>query len=507
MTPLTLRSFDRWVAPLVAALLLFTLPAARAVRGSASNHSSRKRAAVSAAATVPARQPAEKAESSAAVQAASPADASPPSVQAAGSSDVIHVPVGRSIVLTAAAPLRRIYVGNPAIIQSYTSGQREIVITAKTAGVSSMVLWDSAGGHRLYTISADYDPEALRNALAETFPGSDLRADAREGKVVLSGTVASQAVSDAVIKLVNLYSKDVVDSLRVEIPRARQVQLKLRIIEVDRTRLEQLGINFFTGGKNTASATTQQFGTATITPNTTGGGTFALDPLNLLFFNSSLNVGVNVQDLEQKQVLQVLAEPTLTTVSGQQARFLSGGEFPVPVVQGGTGNSTAITIVFRPYGIKVEFTPTVNGDGSIHLKVAPEVSTLDYANGVTISGFAIPALSTQRAETEVEIKDGQSFIVSGLLDHRVTDSVSKVPGFGDIPLLGQAFRSKSFQHSVVELVVMVTAKVVDPLTDATPPVEPKLAVPNMDSNSFDSIMNKEWKTGDPSPAGPKADHE
>jgi pilus assembly protein CpaC len=220
-----------------------------------------------------------------------------------------------------------------------------------------------------------------------------------------------------------------------------------------------------------------------------------------------LNVGVNVQDLEQKQVLQVLAEPTLTTVSGQQARFLSGGEFPVPVVQGGTGNSTAITIVFRPYGIKVEFTPTVNGDGSIHLKVAPEVSTLDYANGVTISGFAIPALSTQRAETEVEIKDGQSFIVSGLLDHRVTDSVSKVPGFGDIPLLGQAFRSKSFQHSVVELVVMVTAKVVDPLTDATPPVEPKLAVPNMDSNSFDSIMNKEWKTGDPSPAGPKADHE
>jgi pilus assembly protein CpaC len=433
------------------------------------------------------------------------APASGPDIQSAAAGDVLHIAVGRSVVLTSAAPLRRLYVGNPAVIQSYTSGQQEVVLTAKTVGVSSIVLWDTTGGHRLYTLSADFDPAALSAALADAFPNSPIQVGTSGGKVVLSGTVISSDAADAALKLASLYSKEVVSSLRVEVPRAKQVQLKLRIVEVDRTRLEQLGINFFAGGKNTSTTTTQQFGTTAITPNPTGGGTFSLNPLNLLFFNSSLNVGVNVQDLEQKQILQILAEPTLTTISGQTARFLSGGEFPVPIVQGGTANSTALSIIFKPYGIKVEFTPTVGADGSIRLKVAPEVSTLDYANGVTISGFAIPALATRRAETEVEIKDGQSFIVSGLLDHRVTDSVNKVPGFSEIPLVGQVFRSKSFQHSVIELVVLVTASIVDPLTDTAVPVTPKLAVPSMDGGKFDLDMNKDWKTGDPTK--PKAEHE
>jgi pilus assembly protein CpaC len=183
----------------------------------------------------------------------------------------------------------------------------------------------------------------------------------------------------------------------------------------------------------------------------------------------------------------VLAEPTLTTLSGMPARFLSGGEFPFPVVQGGTGNSAAVSIQFRPYGVKVDFTPTVNADGSIRLKLSPEVSTLDYSNAVTISGFTIPALSTRRAETEVEIQDGQSFIVSGLLDHRTTEIMSKIPGIANIPILGQLFRSKNFNHSVVELVILVTATVVDPLDTSVEsnPVEPKLVVPNLDIDAFD----------------------
>jgi pilus assembly protein CpaC len=170
------------------------------------------------------------------------------------------------------------------------------------------------------------------------------------------------------------------------------------------------------------------------------------------------------------------------------ARFLSGGEFPFPVVQGGSGNSTAVTIQFRPYGVKVDFTPTVNADGTIHLKLSPEVSTLDFSNAVTISGFTIPALSTRRADTEVEIQDGQSFIVSGLLDHRTTESLSKVPGIASVPILGQLFRSKSFNHSVIELVIIVTASVVDPLSSSprTQPAEPKFVVPNLDAPSFDA---------------------
>jgi pilus assembly protein CpaC len=186
----------------------------------------------------------------------------------------------------------------------------------------------------------------------------------------------------------------------------------------------------FPRGRTALATTTQQFSS---TLPGSGSSLTVSDPLNIFLYNNKLNVGLTVQDLEQKQILQVLAEPTLTTLSGLPARFLSGGEFPFPVVQGGTANSTAITIQFRPYGVKVDFTPTVNPDGSIRIKLSPEVSTLDYSNAVTISGFTIPALSTRQTETEVEIQNGQSFIVSGLLDHRTTEIMSKVPGLRAYP--------------------------------------------------------------------------
>jgi len=270
-------------------------------------------------------------------------------------------------------------------------------------------------------------------------------------------------------------------------PHAKQVQLKLRIVEVDRSKADQFGINFFSGGRTAVATTTGQFpGTAV-----TGNSSISVsDPLNLFLYNAKIDLGVTLRDLEQKQVLQVLAEPTLSTMSGVPARFLSGGEFPFPVVQSGAGNSSAITIQFRPYGVKVDFTPTVNSDGSIHLKLAPEVSTLDYSNSVSVSGFTIPALSTRRAETDVEIQDGQSFVVSGLLDHRTTEILSKMPGISDVPLLGQLFRSKNINHSVLELVVVVTATVIDPLKpEFTPSAkEPAFVIPNLDQQQFDKSL-------------------
>jgi pilus assembly protein CpaC len=424
----------------------------------------------------------------------------PLAIHSATAGDALHITVGRSIVLTSASPLRRVYVGNPAILQTFTSGSTEIVLTAKSAGVSSMILWDETGGHRLYTVSADLDPEALRASLTEAFPGSSIHAETAEGKVFLTGSVASDAASDAAFKMASLYTKDVVNSLQVVPVHGKQVQLKLRIVEIDRTRLEQFGINFFAGGSIAAATSTRQFASG----NTgTGSSLTVSDPLNLLLYSSKLGVGVTVQDLEQKQILQVLAEPTLTTMSGLPARFLSGGEFPFPVVQGGgVGASAAISIQFRPYGVKVEFTPTVNADGSIRLKLAPEVSTLDYSNSVTISGFTVPALSTRRAETEVEIQDGQSFMVSGLLDHRTTEIMSRMPGIASIPILGQLFRSKNFNHSIVELVIIVTATVVDPLASppAPPPSEPQFVVPNLDPGVFDSSVQGNAVQGASTPA-------
>jgi pilus assembly protein CpaC len=187
-------------------------------------------------------------------------------------------------------------------------------------------------------------------------------------------------------------------------------------------------------------------------------------------------------------------------LSGQKASFLSGGEFPFPVVQGSSGGLTSITIQFRPYGVKLDFTPLVKGDGTIQLKVAPEVSALDYTNAVTISGYTIPALSTRRAETEVELRDGQSFAISGLLDHRTTDIFNKMPGIGDVPVLGQLFHSKSVNHSEVELMVVVTPTIVDPLSDATSPTLPKLPVPLLDPAQFDQKTGKR-KPAAQSPAG------
>jgi pilus assembly protein CpaC len=434
-----------------------------------------------------------------------------PSIHSATAKDVLHLTVGRSVVLTSAVPLRRVFIGNPAVLASYCSGTAEIVLTAKTAGVSSMVLWDGAGGHRLYTVSADLDPEALRASFDAAFASSSIHVETGEGKIFLTGSVASDAASDAALKMASLYTKDVVNSLVVVPVHGKQVQLKLRIVEVDRTRLNQFGVNIFSPGigSTMGSASTQQYGT---TASGSGSSLTVSDPLNIFLYNSKLNVGVTVQNLEQKQILQVLAEPTLTTLSGLPARFLSGGEFPFPMVQGGAGNSTAISIQFRPYGVKVDFTPTVNADGSIRIKLSPEVSTLDYSNAVTISGFTIPALSTRRTETEVEIQNGQSFIVSGLLDHRTTEIMSKIPGIASVPILGQLFHSKNFNHSVVELVIIVTATVVDPLTlsPQAAPEQPKMAVPNLDSNAFDGRAHNLPKAGvwvpspqSQSPAQPK----
>ena len=210
------------------------------------------------------------------------------------------------------------------MLQTYTSSSDEVVLTARSAGVSSMVIWDETGGRRLYSVFADIDPEALRASLKEASPGSSIHVEAGEGKIFLTGTVATDAASDAAAKMASQYAKEVVNSIRVVPIHGKQVQLKLRIVEVDRTRLEQLGINIFAGGRTAVTTTTGQF-SSTLTGS--GSSAQVSDPLDVFLYNSKLNVGVTIKDLEQRQVLQVLAEPTLTTLSGLTARFLSGVNF------------------------------------------------------------------------------------------------------------------------------------------------------------------------------------
>jgi pilus assembly protein CpaC len=299
--------------------------------------------------------------------------------------------------------------------------------------------------------------------------------------------------------MASMYSSQIVNSMTSQTPHDKQVLLEVKFAEVDRTKLQQFGINIIsTGAGNTpGQISTNQFASASGAANLNGvigaplkgfsSGVQLQNLLNVFLFRPDLNLAATLQDMESKNVLQILASPNLLAMNGQKASFLAGGEFPFPVVQG-TQNIGSVTIQFRPFGVKLDFTGFIGADNVIRMHVAPEVSTLDFTNAVTLSGFTVPAISTRRAETDVELKDGQSFGIAGLMDNRVTTQLSKMPGFGDIPVLGQLFRSKSINRTNSELVVVVTPHIVDPLAPNQPPIVlpnypfPFLQIPNFDTS-------------------------
>ncbi|MGI4854135.1 MAG: type II and III secretion system protein family protein [Janthinobacterium lividum] len=402
-------------------------------------------------------------------------------VQHPAKTDTLHILAGQSLVLHSAVPMKRVFVGNPVIASAFNSSSSDLLVTGKEAGVTSLAVWDANGSNQLCTVSVDLDPTEMQTAVDGMYPGAGLVVTGVADRLELSGIVPTQEVADGLGKLGASYAKLVANSLRVMPLKPQQVELKLQIIEVDRSKLDQFGLNFSRGGN---------------TPTSVGTGAFN-SPLNLSIGYLKESISLNIQALAQQSVLQILAEPTLTTLSGGTAKFLSGGEFPIPVVQGtaAAGGAPTVTIQFRPYGVKVDFLPIINVDGSIRLKVAPEVSTLDYANAVTISGFTVPALSTRRADTEIELKDGQSFVLSGLLDRRATENLGRVPGISKVPILGELFRSHNNTHSLTELVFVVTANIIDPLHD-TPPIERPVTVsPYMTQQQFDDEAHRKQATG------------
>jgi pilus assembly protein CpaC len=281
---------------------------------------------------------------------------------------------------------------------------------------------------------------------------------------------------------------------------AQEVLLEVKFAEVDRTAVLQLGVNLFMPGlgntvalsqtgqfgslsaTNTAQTTVTNGNTQTTTTTATPPVVHISDFLNLFIARSDVNIGAVIRALQQKNLLQILAEPNLIAVNGKEASFLAGGEFPFPIVQPGQG-FTAVTISFKEFGVELKFTPVIMPNGNIHLKVAPSVSALDFANALTISGFSVPALSTRKAETEFELQDGQSFVIAGLIDNRVTDLYNKIPGLGDIPILGNFFRSKSAQRSNSELMVLCTAHRISASTQA--PALPVTSKPYMEKDQFD----------------------
>jgi pilus assembly protein CpaC len=431
------------------------------------------------------------------VPAQTPA-AQAPASQGQDSSEpqTLHLLVGRSLVITAPARIKRVSLADPEIAEAIVVSPTQVLVNGKKPGGVSLLLWDEADQSQAFEVSVDIDVLGLSQKIHEVFPAENVHIDTSKDVVIITGKISSAVVADKILEVVKGAAPKVTSMMEVPAIPTGEILLQVRFAEVDRTALTELGFNILsTGvGKTIGSITTGQFGsTGTWNLNDSfpikAGGSSPVEStvtqtvanaLNIFLFNPNIHLGTVIQALQSQNLFQILAEPNLMTESGKEATFLAGGEFPYPVVTSvGTGTPT-ISVQFKEYGIRLSFTPILTADGTIHLKVKPEVSTLDYSNAITLSGFVLPALSTRRVESEMSLADGQTFAIAGLVDNRVTEILSKVPGIGDIPILGKLFQSKSLSKSKNELLVIVTPHVVRPLSPDQVPHGPIYTQPFLD---------------------------
>jgi pilus assembly protein CpaC len=397
--------------------------------------------------------------------------------RAAGDSANLQVAAGRSLVIDYAGDIARVAASNPDVADAVAVSSREVLVNAKIPGSASIVIWSKDGLRTLYGITVEQNLDPVRQLLKKTFADCDIEVQGARDSLSLTGTVPNQAVADRAAALVAPFAKAVVANLRVVSPGPqKQVVLRVKYAELNRTAAMSLGVNLLStgAGKTPGLITTGQFQAPTLNSIQTpvaGGGAPAVsqfnvsNALNIFAFRPDLNLGAFIEALQNQGVLQILAEPNLVTSDGKDASFLVGGEFPVPVVQGGA-NAGAVTIMFKEYGIRLTFQPHITEHNTIRMYVKPEVSTIDLTNAVLYSGFTIPALASRRMETNIELGLGQSFLIAGLIDERVTDQFSKIPGLASIPVLGTLFKSRSEQKSAEELIVMVTPEITTPVSRA-----------------------------------------
>jgi pilus assembly protein CpaC len=427
----------------------------------------------------------------------------PAQSEPAQASAPLRVMVGKSLLINTTERLIRISVTDENIAYARVITPTQILIHGKAPGEVSLLIWDDQERSRSFDLRVDVDVTACAEEEHRVFPDEQIAVTPSRAAIVLSGHVSTEDVSKRAEALASAYSPKVVNVLTFGPVGAQEVLLQVKFAEVDRTALTQLGVNFIsTGAANTiGTITTGQYGGfsgQTVGPSSSGASTTLNNVLNLFVFRPDINFGAVIEALETKNLLQILSEPNLIAVNGKKASFLAGGQFPFPIVQPGQG-FVAVTISFKDFGVRLDFTPVIMPNGNIHLQVAPEVSTLDFTNALTISGFTVPALSTRRADTEFELQDGQSFVIAGLMDNRVTDIYNKIPGLGDIPILGNFFKSKSVQKSNSELMVLCTVHRVSPTTE--PPVGPKNPQPFMDEGKFDkSVKERGSNQSDSSPS-------
>ncbi|HET8781929.1 MAG TPA: type II and III secretion system protein family protein [Pyrinomonadaceae bacterium] len=382
----------------------------------------------------------------------------------------VNVLVGQSRVINFDRPVGRFSVSNPEIAEAVLVTPDQVLVNGKAFGQVNFIAWEQTGGQFLvFDVYVRANLSLIDSQIRALFPKDDIRLSQANGSVVISGSVANATTASQVQSVIEAANFKVVNMLTSPVTDATQIQLQVRVAEMNRTKLRDYGTSFSsgppggTGGYWNSGGGPSTLGDTTTSPAGAIIDTVIQPALNLFIFNRQINTGAMLKLLRTEGAFRELAEPNLIAMNGQQASFLAGGEFPVPVLQMGNSN-TGITVMWKEYGIRLNFKPTIIDEDHIRLELEPEVSTIDFSNGVRFNGFVVPALRTRRAKTGVELRDGQSFALAGLLDNSETKTLSRIPVVSSIPVIGALFKSKSFEKKETELMFFVTAKLVKPVS-------------------------------------------
>jgi pilus assembly protein CpaC len=380
----------------------------------------------------------------------------------------INVLVGQSRVINFDRPIGRFSVSNPEVAEAVLVAPDQVLVNGKAFGQVNFIAWAKEGGQFIvFDVFVRANLSLIDSQIRALFPKEDVRLSQANGSVVLSGTVAQAKTAQDVEAVVQAAGFKTVNMLQSPVKQAAQVQLQVRVAEVSRSKMRELGTSYGyvqhgTVGYLNSGQGPSSLKSTSLSPSMVAAESVLSPALNLFLGNGPAGLTGMLRALKSVGAIRSLAEPNLIAMDGQQASFLAGGEFPVPIVQTGS-DKTAVAIVFKEYGVRLNFKPTIIDEDHIRLELEPEVSSIDFSNGVKFDGFLIPALKTRRAKTGVELRDGQSFALAGLLDNNEVQTFSKVPGIGDIPVLGNLFKSKSFTKQETELMFIVTAHMVKPV--------------------------------------------
>lgn len=400
----------------------------------------------------------------------------------------LRLTVGKSIIIDYPMDVAAIKTSDEKVVDLTLRSTREVLIDAKGIGSATLIIWNKANQLTMYNVNVEMNIDPLRQLIKESFPNLNVQVHSSRDVITITGVVPGKDVADRIGAMAASFSKSVVNNLTTPpAPIERQILLRVKFAELDRSKEVQYGVNLLAGpGGNAIGSQTGQFsngsftGTVVVPPSsvgsqttcTSGGclttqsgnnGTFSItQALNLFALDPKLNLGAFIKALQNETILQILAEPNLVTSDGKEANFLVGGQFPVPIVQGGA-TSGAISVQFKDYGIKLTFLPNITVNNTIAMHLRQEVSTLDLAHAVVLNGFSIPALSTRTAESTVELGEGQSFVVAGLINNQESNELSKVPFISSIPILGSLFKSKDDTVQRQDLIMIVTPEITMPL--------------------------------------------